>query len=381
MSTQAELEEILARMNKEDNDAKIRHCSYHRLDYDRSVIWFDLEEHVSVDYLQSTPPSPSVFSPERSASHRHRLPQSESLRDTKRLLLLSLGALSSLPLEILHQIIQCLDMQSIFRLRQTNIELRTVIDSERQYCLVTEHALDVFCALLRSRSAHRITLTDFYQLLCSENCELCSSYGNLVHLPHWIRCCSPCLHADSVPVDIAMTTMASIKPVFNISQQAINTIPKFRGLSGPCANDGTSRPTYSQGFRWLEPVSEWETIFHQENPDEILEPGIIDSILQYSEMACCAIPFLNTKTDVASSVQYGISCAGCQIEFEQAQKNPRTLSRRSLDRLRLQRDKVYSEEGFLKHFVNCSKGQLLYNEDESLFPEFCRLGGLEHLSP
>ncbi len=131
----------------------IRVTAYHRKDFDRAVIWF--------------PPRTQSNSITSGVSAFHE-PTT------------SLGELNRLPLELINDIFLQLDMKSILYLRQTNTRARHVIDTLHEYRIVSTHALNLFCVLLRTRTASRVRLLDFYHLLCTQTCSLCDTqYGDL----------------------------------------------------------------------------------------------------------------------------------------------------------------------------------------------------------
>ena len=151
-------------------DAIICSSAYHRKDFDRAVIWFPSRTHNN-----------SIISV-----------VSEVRQPIK-----PLGELDNLPLEIINDICLRLDMRSIVYLRQVNARARHVVNALHEYMVVTTHALNPFCALLRAGLASRDTLSEFYSLLCTQICSLCNAqYGDLVYLPTWIRCCSHCLESE-----------------------------------------------------------------------------------------------------------------------------------------------------------------------------------------
>jgi len=157
------------------SDATVRTGAYHRADFDRTVIWFTPATH-----------SNSVVS---------ILPD---LRDPTT----SLGELDRLPLELINQICLHLDIASIVCFRQINVRARHVVNALHEYQIITTHALNPFCALLRTQSASRVRLIDFYNLLCTQTCSLCNMrYGYLVYLPTWIRCCSHCVWRENRAAD------------------------------------------------------------------------------------------------------------------------------------------------------------------------------------
>jgi hypothetical protein len=119
-------------------DAIIRVTAYHRTDSDKAVISFP----------------PSVHDKMTSGLPAVRQPQ-------------TLGALARLPLELINAIFLQLDIESISLFYHGNARARQVLDALHEYQIVTMHAQNAFDALLQTHSASRVTLQDFYRLLCT----------------------------------------------------------------------------------------------------------------------------------------------------------------------------------------------------------------------
>lgn len=83
-------------------------------------------------------------------------------------------------------------------------------------------------------------------------------------------------------------------------------------------------------------------------------------------MVCSASPSYNPRTKQGQS---GVSCAGCQLAVEEGGVN--------FD----DRNKVYSQDKFLKHFDHCKPAQLLWDTSQegavkpAEYPSFCSRGG------
>lgn len=131
-------------------------CGYHRRDFDLAVTWFAPDEHASI---------------------------AGSIATTVREPATSLAVLDSLPLELIHAIILQMDVRTAFHFRQINLRARQVVNQLHEYKIVAAHALNGFCALLRTGTAERITLAELYRCICTNVCSICKGrYGNLVQL-------------------------------------------------------------------------------------------------------------------------------------------------------------------------------------------------------
>jgi hypothetical protein len=315
----------------EQADAIIRASAYHRKDFDRAVIWF--------------PPS---------AHSNSGTSVSSALREPTA----SLGELDRLPLELINEICLQLDIESIFYFRQTNARARQVINTLREYQIVSTHALNAFCALLQTRSASRVTLLDFYRLLCTQN--------DLVYLPTWTRCCSQCIRNGGHSV-----SLASVKRVLHLSRKSLAKLPTFTTLPGIYTMDERARSTRIT----VVPTRSALSAFSEENYPTTSTKDLVLKLYStpiHDFMACCALPNYTLQTNQAEN---GISCAGCQLALQDG------ISTGTGERACDVRDMVYSRSGFLEHFVWCEQAQALWLESNNgtveppRLPHSCKMGG------
>jgi hypothetical protein len=321
-------------------DAIVRASAYHREDFDHAVIWFLPRTHSNVVTSLS------------SAFHEPTT---------------SLGEFTRLPLELINEICLQLDILSLFKLRQVNNRARQVVNALLEYQIVTKHALNPLCALLRTRSASRVTLLDFYHLLCTQCCSICEDrYGDLVYLPTWIRCCSYCVQSGAPRLCVA--DIESIKGILRPSRKSLAELPTIKTLSGIYTMDERKRlketiivPTQSALLAYSE---------EHDGAEPTLE--MIRKLQSYpipAFVACCALPSYNPQT---RQFENGLSCAGCQHASEA------DVGVYSEDRFC---DTVYSRDGFLQHFVWCGEAQDLWLESDNgtikppNLSDICKNGG------
>ncbi|KAI6905377.1 hypothetical protein KC318_g5512 [Hortaea werneckii] len=327
----------------EEAESILRVAAYHRQDFDRAVISFRFNEHINI--LTST------------------LPNSTTTAD--------LGRLDELPIELLHKICLDLDVASVFRFRQTNTRARQVLSALHEYRTITKHAINPFCALLRTGLAAKVSLSDFYRLLCTQECSLChGSHGDLVHLPLWIRCCSKCLDQNQQP--IRMVALSAAKRILRLPNQSLAQRPSIKTLPGMYTSDDRDRARRYT----LVPVTSVLSAYREEHPGHEAPGPIIaqfntEPILAY--MACCAMPSFDIQT---GQVQNGVSCAGCQLLLEKGDTGTHMIWMSDVH------DTVYSHAAFLEHFTRCAWAQRLWRgshggkRDSPEFPYLCKQGRL-----
>lgn len=187
----------------EERDGILRISAYHRKDFDFAVISFP-----PAHMLLFTPPWPMFHNPA-----------------------VPLGELDRLPLELIHQVCLELDMASLFRFRQVNTRARQVVAALHEYRTVATHAPTLLCAVLQTRLAPYITLPRIYSLLCTRACELCGyEFGDIVHLPRWIRCCSSCLRRKDPGLSVA--TLGTAERAYELSRAEVKKITKISTVPG-----------------------------------------------------------------------------------------------------------------------------------------------------
>ncbi|KAL2015245.1 hypothetical protein VTK56DRAFT_5951 [Thermocarpiscus australiensis] len=326
---------------EEETDAIVRVAAYHRKDYCRAVIWFSPRQHAAI--------RPSIATPFRRTSHE------------------GLGSLDRLPPELLHDVLLRLDMHSLFKFRQTNLRSRQMVDSLRQYQLVAAHGLNLFCALLRTQLAMGVSLRDFYSALCTKACALCGEFGGFITLLTWHRCCFMCL--QQAP-EAQVRPLAAVRRQLHLSKAELHQLRSFRTLPGIYSMEESVRKS-----RVAIVSIHQAALLTGLQPHALPQTQPTDSARnrKFNFMGSCGLPYYDRRTD---KVEYGMSCAGCQLALEKGVIGSRG-ERWALEA----RDKVYSQDGFLDHFRWCEQAQLLWrlsdngNKRPTELPEAARRGG------
>ncbi|KAH7054336.1 hypothetical protein B0J12DRAFT_450411 [Macrophomina phaseolina] len=320
-------------------EAIVRVTAYHRKDFDLAVVWFPPREHAKVAVSISS-----------------------AFRDPTT----TLGHLDRLPLELVNEICLRLDMASIFHFWQTNLRARQIVDSLHEYQIVATSALNCLCALLRTGSASRVILSNFYQRLCEQTCSVCGDrYGDLISLLTWTRCCSTCLRKRAPELRVA--TAATVRRILRLSKELVEKLPSLTTLPGVFSMDEKPRKARVKVVDAQSALSAYYKGNSGSGPmlDRISRPDL-------EFMVCCALPSYNPRT---KRIQNGVSCAGCQVAVEDG------IDPSGADWLFDFRDMVYSIDGFLKHFEWCEQAQHLWTSstcgtiEPAKYPHSCRIGG------
>ncbi|KAK3315416.1 hypothetical protein B0H66DRAFT_565338 [Apodospora peruviana] len=329
---------------EEDTDAIVQVAAYHREDYCRSVIWFPPHEHVGIRQSITTP-----------------FPRTSSM---------GLGSLDVLPLELFCDVLLRLDMHSLLKFRQTNLRSRQSVDSLKQYQVVVSHGLNLLCALFRTRLAIDVSLLDFYHALCTKACTLCGEFGGYISLLAWRRCCFKCVH-DGLSLEMGVRSLASVRKHFRLPAAELAQLRSFKTLPG----------TYMMGKVACKFPVTVVSFYHavlasgREPYDTTrAQQSVWERDDKYNFMGSCALPYYDRQT---GKVDHGMSCAGCLLALEKD-----IASRLELCTAFEARDKLYGQDGFLRHFRWCEQAQLLWSSSEqgnilpAELPEAVRRGGM-----
>ncbi|CAK7267023.1 hypothetical protein SEPCBS119000_002331 [Sporothrix epigloea] len=324
---------------KEQAEAIARTVAYRHRDFERAVIWFSAGTHIDVRLSVATP--------------------FQSRADS------GLGSLHKLPLELLYDVLFRLDMQSLFKFRQSSLRLRELITSLHEYQAVTTHGLNLVCALLRTRLADSVSLLDCYKALCTQTCELCGKFAGFISLLAWKRCCFRCLR---MAPELQVQSLAATQKQFQLTKAEMGQLKTFKTLPG----------IYSMRERTRR-LRITVVCVHQAVP-VVRE----DALAQWQPVALPPLNILNFMGAVAlphhnagsGKTEHGLSCAGCRLAFER-----RIIGYRGEQWFLEALDRLYSQAEFLEHFRWCEQAQRLWissaegTAQPSELPVIARLGG------
>lgn len=104
-----------------------------------------------------------------------------------------------------------------------------MVDSLKQYQAVVSHGLNLLCALLRTRIATVISLSEFYEALCTKACTYCEEFAGFISLLTWKRCCFRCL--QEAP-ETQVQTLAAVRKQFHLTKLQVDRLRSFKTLPG-----------------------------------------------------------------------------------------------------------------------------------------------------
>ncbi|KAL3486419.1 hypothetical protein BJX62DRAFT_242030 [Aspergillus germanicus] len=305
-----DLSPAVPKNNSEDNREDIRESAiYHRQDYDLAVATVDPAQHAGVRDSLLQP-----FSPANA----------------------TLGTLQCLPIEIIFEICAYSDIASIFALRQVNRRFSRIVFQLQSYRVLALHALDTLCILLRSGLARYFTLQELVQVLYTEHCPSCGSFGGFVFLPTLTRCCFRCVGTPRPVVRefrvLDHTRLSESLP--EVSRSI--SVPVMKTLPGVY----TTNALRQEQSIWLSSMA---AVLKVVEPRHLFTITCMEQMYVARCMAMAAMPFVDKTT---GAVEHGVFCNGCRSDLEPAGERQR-------HRVRGAAAKIYSREGFLTHLKEC----------------------------
>lgn len=320
---------------EEHSDEILRVCSYHRRDFDLVVV--RSRPHETQPVLASI------------TTAWETKPQAYS------------GWLTLLPPELLSMVILQLDVRSVYRFRQVNSLARSIVTDIQEYSLVARHGLEGLRGLMRAGLAQYHLLRDLYQSLLVQSCTSCGLFGPLLFLFTLERCCFSCLKSSERYHVLAQSTFSSLA---NVSRTRLSRFP------------GLLLQTVPGIYNMMEvPARRPKALVSVVKATSMLLAGdmISDTIAQTLEsrqgqpahrfMSATAFPYYDFNS---ATVDPGVSCKGCQIRFDRLRDDP------------TDRDRSFSRQGFLTHFLECPESSQLWTESQEgkcPEPEFTRRCG------
>lgn len=264
----------------------------------------------------------------------------------------------------MQEILLYLDMQSLFNLRQASLRSRQTVDSLHQYQRVVSHGLNVFCALLRTRLAVDVSLSNFYQALCTKACGTCGGFGGFVSLLAWHRCCAACVRGA---LESQLQPLATIQKEFHFTEAEVGELKMFKTLPGIYTRAQSVRTSR------VEVASVYQAgVAAGSTPEVFVQVTMWGFRPQFNFAGACALPYYDRPTD---TVEDGVSCAGCYLAFHKFSMVGQRWAAAA-------RDMVYARDSFLDHFRWCKQAQILWTSSEDgtreppELPKIARDGGL-----
>lgn len=146
----------------------------------------------------------------------------------------SLGALDSLPLELLSAILVQTDLRSLTDFRRVNQRAVEVVDSIPEYKAIVANAPDSLRGILTIETGRWITCHDLYEKLCTAECEQCGDFGGFLYIATCRRVCFICL--SEKPNYLPLLRSEAVRK-FGLDRSLLASSPYLKSIPG-CYSPG-----------------------------------------------------------------------------------------------------------------------------------------------
>ncbi|KAF2666068.1 hypothetical protein BT63DRAFT_427867 [Microthyrium microscopicum] len=147
----------------------------------------------------------------------------------------NLGALESLPLELLQIVFTPLDLHSLSSFRRVNRRALHMIEALPDYHAIKIYALSALRGIAMLGLDSTITLSTLYQKLCTAKCEECGDFAGYLYLLTCKRVCFLCFSRNEKYLPL-LKSHAVRK--FGITNKMINSLPHFKSVPGRYSTRG-----------------------------------------------------------------------------------------------------------------------------------------------
>ncbi|KAF2237039.1 hypothetical protein EV356DRAFT_442661 [Viridothelium virens] len=213
-----------------------------------------------------------------------------------------LGRLSILPLEILTDIILCLDILSLTVFRRVNNRGMQVVDSIPQYQIIFRYCPDILRGII-STGATYFDLRTLFKSLCDSRCRTCGDFGGYLYLITCLRVCHTCFTENKLFLPVK-GIQASI--ITTRSRKELKKQPHIQGVRGRYADNGQlCRDRLTLWDREAVQAVQTTTSVREKSDRFCNDPRRF--------MAIVTAPYLELPCTVA---RWGLYCFGCSESTE-----------------------------------------------------------------
>lgn len=249
------------------------------------------------------------------------------------------GRLNIFPPETLREILEYLDIASLFRFHCVNHSARQAVGSMRKLAILVEHTMSALYMVLRTGIGRYFTLEYLYTVLTLPNCLLCGKFGPFLYLCAVVRCCHRCIQGSIAlrvfPFTAFVRAGRKCCPGKNKQlQQLVPVMSLVEGIHRDRFRPGEPKRLVSLTLA-KQHFSELGTIV-EEAYDEFAKAFLMDIPQSF---AAIRFPWYNEETGI---LERGVVCKGSTIEMDNL-----TL------RCQFNREDLFSRADFMKHFKSC----------------------------
>ncbi|KAK6517370.1 hypothetical protein TWF281_004026 [Arthrobotrys megalospora] len=256
--------------------------------------------------------------------------------------------LTNLPLEVLFQIMEYLDIQTIQALGYLNPLWKEIVSGNRSYKHILTVAPVLLYGLNYTDMASHFTLKQLTDILMEPSCFICGKFGNLVYLPRMSRCCPHCFLLKPELRTIAIVTTGKMYDLPRAWFEARTP------CAHPPVSDSTEKITpngiaiSASRKRHLVNEAEAKRLARAHVPHENYIPNNDD----YRHLVTVPVPVVDSD----GTVHNGLFCKGCRYTDSVLSSSRRAPIRDKLD-AHARRDMCFSNTTINAHISGCPEIQ------------------------
>lgn len=292
----------------------------------------------------------------------------------------SLGALDTLPLELLHDIILSLPLSALSPLLATSSTTHSLLLSSPAYRNLTTHATHALRAYSATALGDSVTVSQLLAALCAESCAHCGDFGPFLWLLDCTRCCWACMtqHPDLLPLTpeeacetfgiphLQIPVLRSVPGVYRTWKE-LCVEPESRRLVSKAAARRVAVKVHggAEGLeRFLSAAAVADTA-------RVSKGALLDSKDADVRRHLGVIP-LPTLDRKAGLVDHGVSCKGCTstlpvvaLRREGAPCMPVRIGSglEGFDARKRELGRMFTTEGYLAHYEVCGRARELWERE------------------
>lgn len=283
-----------------------------------------------------------------------------------------------------------LDYSDLENLKMVNHAAQALVYTIPEYIRTVTAAPEILPVLAFTELEISFGLKEVHQLLISSECAFCRRFGGFVFLPSLQRCCQYCVeyHLDTKPIT------RYLAQTYKVPRKALDKLPRMQGPRGYFGEPDKPRTTPFRGDQLMS-----RGLVRQAGknklqgyvPDKQGDKSADKSVKGWQRyMVVLPMPFLDVRT---GEIHHGLQCKGCALSPEcqdrrhmkdhrcqltsqtgelmasyplgpnHGDKNARKALRvNNIEtcRFRVMKARLYTPEGFLRHFEECAHAQQLW---------------------
>ncbi|KAI0439498.1 hypothetical protein F4803DRAFT_44829 [Xylaria telfairii] len=142
---------------------------------------------------------------------------------------LSLGPIGNLPVELLFEVLEFLDFQSLMRLMRVSLQWKMAVEALPAYVALTTHAREELNTMGLTGIIKHHTASALHRALLSQKCASCFEFGGFLFLPTCERICFVCLMHNQA---YWMLSIWQARECFSLTEEKLRTLPVLQAIPG-----------------------------------------------------------------------------------------------------------------------------------------------------